>query len=337
MKKELYEKIFIIVFSLNIILSAPYIIVTQIIKDNDNIEEYDDEYILEEDNEEEIDLNEIISNIDMDVYSNIKIEENKNNLSNSNKVSNKTTSNKTKPETKKTTSSNKTTSNKIVSNKTTSNNSSNSTTSKENTVKNPGMSYKGFTNVSSSYFNDALFIGDSRTVGIRDYGTLKNATYFCDVGMSSFNIYNKSISVKGVGKVSFEKLLSKKKFGKVYIMLGINELGYNFNNIITKYKSIVNLVKKYQPDAIIYIEGNLHVSKTRNDKDKVINNNRINRLNSKMSLIANNSNIFYIDINELFDDKDGNLISSYTSDGTHVYAKYYKDWCNWLMKHAVVK
>ena len=38
-----------------------------------------------------------------------------------------------------------------------------------------------FTTVDASYFDDALFIGDSRTVGIAEYGSLKNATYFADV------------------------------------------------------------------------------------------------------------------------------------------------------------
>lgn len=44
-----------------------------------------------------------------------------------------------------------------------------------------------FTQVDLSYFDDALFIGDSRTVGLRDYsvGNLKNATFFCHEGMSA--------------------------------------------------------------------------------------------------------------------------------------------------------
>ena len=33
---------------------------------------------------------------------------------------------------------------------------------------------------SKDYFTDALFIGDSRTVGIAEYGTIKNATYFAN-------------------------------------------------------------------------------------------------------------------------------------------------------------
>ena len=82
-----------------------------------------------------------------------------------------------------------------------------------------------FTTVDASYFDDALFIGDSRTVGIAEYGSLKNATYFADVGLNVYVAQTKAIAVKNVGTVTLPQLLSQKTFGKVYIMLGINELG----------------------------------------------------------------------------------------------------------------
>ena len=154
--------------------------------------------------------------------------------------------------------------------------------------------------------------------------------------MSTYSAFKRTISVKNVGKVTLKELLNKKKFGKVYIMLGINEVGGSANSIASKYGELLNLVRSTQPNAIIYIEGNLHVAKSRNDRDKSINNNRINNLNAKMASYANNKDIIYIDINYLFDDSDGNLKSNMTSDATHVYAKYYKDWCNWLMSHAAL-
>ncbi len=49
-----------------------------------------------------------------------------------------------------------------------------------------------------------------------------------------------------------------------------------------------------------------------------------------LSELADNKKIFYIDINELFGDGKGNLRNELTGDGTHVYAKYYRDWCDWL-------
>ena len=49
----------------------------------------------------------------------------------------------------------------------------------------PSANFTGFVASDYSYFNDALFIGDSRTVGLRDYGSLGNSDFFCDVGLTS--------------------------------------------------------------------------------------------------------------------------------------------------------
>lgn len=336
-KERLYSKIFIIIFCINIFIAAPFITYKYIFNDKDKIVE-------QEAQDEELD--EELFNIDIDE----EVKKEENNISNSNStqsnsnsnssLNTNTTSNKNNSKKSNSNRSSNKQSNK-VSNKTstkTSNKTSNkktTTTTKKNTIKNPKMTYTGFKSVSASYFNDALFIGDSRTVGLRDYGNIKNASYFCNVGMSSFNIYSRKVSVKGLGTVTFSQLLTKKQFKKVYIMLGINEIGSNLKTIANKYASIVKDIRKNQPNAIIYIEANLHVSKKKNDSSKVFTNDRINTLNGYMAALANNQTIFYIDINEYFDDSNGNLTASYTSDGVHPYAKYYKEWTNWIMKHAV--
>lgn len=189
--------------------------------------------------------------------------------------------------------------------------------------------------VEKSYFDDALFIGDSRTVGISEYGNLNNATFFANTGMSVYNVLDKVVSVPRVGKLNLEQLLKSKQFGKVYIMLGINELGYNMDKSIEKYKKLVEYVKNNQSSSIIYIQANLHVTSKKANEDKVFNNTNINKFNTEISKIADNKNIFYIDVNEKFDDENGNLNSEYTSDNIHIYAKYYKEWSNWISQNAV--
>ena len=189
--------------------------------------------------------------------------------------------------------------------------------------------------VGKEYFDDALFIGDSRTVGISEYGDLNNATFFANTGMSVYNVFEKNISVPQVGKLKLEQLLTYKKFGKIYIMLGINELGYNQEKTLKKYKDLLKFVQEKQSNAIIYIEANLHVTAERSNKDKTINNININKINNEISKLADNEKIFFIDVNEKFDDENGNLSSNYTQDNVHIYAKYYKEWSDWLSQNAV--
>ena len=185
-----------------------------------------------------------------------------------------------------------------------------------------------------SYFDNALFICDSRTVGIMEYGNLQNATFFCNTGMSVYNIHDKKVSVNKVGKMTLEELLTHKKFDKIYLMLGINELGYDFNKTVSKYKELVKYIDSKQDNPIIYIEANLHVTKAKSNQDRIINNKNIDRFNKAIKSIADNKRIFYIDINEKFDDNSGNLNSTYTQDKVHIYAKYYKEWGEWLLKNT---
>ena len=189
--------------------------------------------------------------------------------------------------------------------------------------------------VGKEYVDDALFIGDSRTVGISEYGDLNNAIFFANTGMSVYNVFEKNVSVPQVGKLKLEQLLTYKKFGKIYIMLGINELGYNQEKTLKKYKDLLKFVQEKQSNAIIYIEANLHVTAERSNKDKTINNININKINNEISQLADNEKIFFIDVNEKFDDENGNLSSNYTQDNVHIYAKYYKEWSDWLSQNAV--
>lgn len=329
MKKErINSAIFIILIGVMVLGAAPYMIKNHIIK-SESVSSTDGEELGAADDEVELNPEFLVDNS----------EKQENELtpgSTSNKTSNVTSNVASNANNKDSNINSNTTSNMAsnqVSNKTT---TSNSNSGKKNNVNNPGMTYDGFTKVDSSYFADALFIGDSRTVGLRDYGTIKNAAFFCDVGMSSYNISGKRLSVKGIGTVTLDQLLTQNQFGKVYVMLGINEAGYGLNQTANKYAEIIKKIKQTQPNAIIYIQANLHVSKHRNDTDRYVNNDRLNNLNSLMARLANNTNVFYIDINEYFDDSNGNLKAEYTSDGTHPYAKYYAEWTNWIMNHAVV-
>lgn len=188
------------------------------------------------------------------------------------------------------------------------------------------------------YFDDALFIGDSRTVGLYEYGNLQNADYFCSTGMSVYNLFSSSEYVKSIDKnTTLENLLDSSEYGKVYLMLGINELGYSFDKTIEKFSETVNTIRTKQPDAILYVMANLHVTKNRSDSDSIFCNPNIDKLNNSISSLADGKNIFYIDVNELFDDGHGNLDAVYTSDNAHVYAKHYIDWSNWLCTKTIVK
>ncbi len=190
----------------------------------------------------------------------------------------------------------------------------------------------------TSYFNDAAFLGDSRTLGISDYAGLDGADFYCDSGMMIFKLLEEDgVTYQKTGKKeNLSLVLQEKHYGKIYIMLGMNELGYgNTAMYLDKYREVVERIREWQPDAIIYIMANLHVSEAKNNPETEFNNININDKNAAAASLANGTDIFYLDANPLFTDENGFLNAELTFDGVHLYAQHYDVWREFLMEHAV--
>ena len=79
------------------------------------------------------------------------------------------------------------------------------------------------------------------------------------------------------------------------------------------------------------------ISPLKNPKENspIFNNENINRFNEAIRLLADGQTSFYLDINERFDDEDGALSTEYTVDNAHVLGKYYANWVEWILQHAI--
>ncbi len=195
-----------------------------------------------------------------------------------------------------------------------------------------------YTIENTSYFNDAAFLGDSRTLGISDYAGLDGADFYCENGMTIFKILGEEgVTEQRTGKkVNLNQVLREKQYGKIYLMLGMNELGYgNTQMYLEQYREVVEQIRQWQPEAVIYIMANLHVSREKDDLESEFNNININDKNAASATLANGTDIFYLDSNPLFTDEDGFLKEDYTFDGVHLYAQHYEMWRQFLLKHGV--
>ena len=186
-----------------------------------------------------------------------------------------------------------------------------------------------------SYFDDALFIGDSRTVGLYEYGGLGNAEVFAHSGMSIYKVFNEEFELQSGEKVTLETALQTKQFGKIYIMLGINELGYDFDQTVERFKEAVALIRELQPDALIFIQANLHITNAKSEDSELFNNINIDLFNQAVGELADGKSIFYLDVNPLYDDEDGGLSEEFTTDHAHILGKYYVDWVDFILQNAV--
>ena len=194
-----------------------------------------------------------------------------------------------------------------------------------------------FKSINQSYFDDALFIGDSRTICLQAYGGWNNASYYTSQGVSVWKILEEKIAPLSDGTMgTIEQALAEKKFGKIYIMLGVNELATGTpDSFLKQYKLVMDKIMALQPDAVIFVQAIVHVSQEKSDSEKYINNFNINDRNKRLYTLADNKKIFFIDANKVLDDQNGALTKEYTFDGVHLTAKYLPIWKNFLLKHGV--
>lgn len=205
----------------------------------------------------------------------------------------------------------------------------------ENEAGQPAWEYM---TVDETWFDDALFIGDSRTVGMSEYGALTNATFYASTGLTVYKLFTAEIVPVEGGrqKITIEEALQERRFAKIYLMIGINEMGTGtVETFMEKYTEVVAKLQELQPDAIIYLQAIMRVSSERSAKGDYISNEGINLRNEEIAKLADNEKIFYLDVNSVICDEEGGLEKSYTFDGVHLMAKYVSIWKQFLMEHAV--
>ena len=182
------------------------------------------------------------------------------------------------------------------------------------------------------YFDNTLFIGDSRTAGLRQFGYFETADFFATPGLSVYSVPQTEVTVEGYENITLEELLLEKEYDRIYVMLGMNELGYRFPQTVERYRTFIEDLQDQEPCAQLILCANLHVTNIRSNNDKFFNNENIDKINEEIRMLAEDKELVYLDINELFDNEDGELDKEYASDDSHVTVENYIRWCDWIVE-----
>lgn len=182
--------------------------------------------------------------------------------------------------------------------------------------------------IEDEFFQDTIFIGDSRTEGLGQFGGVKDAKFYTYRGLMVNTAIGKDyITLDNKQKGNVLDAAKQSSFSKVYLMFGINELGWeNLDLFIEYYRKIIDGIREIEPDCEIIIQANYPVTKKMDEGDKVYNNTNINKFNERIKKMAEEEGLAYLDLYSFFSDKDGHLSDKATSDGIHLNPSYYKDW-----------
>ena len=193
-----------------------------------------------------------------------------------------------------------------------------------------------FTTVDESYFTDALFIGDSRLQGFGFWSGIP-ATYYCATGFHVYKYETTNVVQTENGKVPIFEAMPYDAFTKVYIKVGLNELGYGTEENFEKtYAELIAKIREYEPRAIIFVHAILPVTAEKSNSDKAHNNANIAVRNAALEQFAKEQKAYFIDAGPALSDEEGNLRPEMTSDGIHLKPEYMKLWRDFLCEHGVV-
>ena len=188
--------------------------------------------------------------------------------------------------------------------------------------------------VDAGWYDDAVFLGDSRLDGFRLYAGPSGATYFTEAGAKALSIQEKNTERLADGsKVPMLKALEGKTFSKVYLNLGMNNLG----EFVEAYADDIDRIRAIQPDCDIYLMTLFPVTAEQEAKGSYVNNRAIDDLNSCIRYLAAQKGTYLLEVDGLLRDGDGNLPSEDSFDGIHLTPDACKLWRSYLDTHTIQK
>ena len=195
-----------------------------------------------------------------------------------------------------------------------------------------------FTQVSEDYLEDALFIGNARCDSLDEWSELSAVTFFTNDSITLYKMLTNAFCETKDGAKTLAQVLQAHSYAKVYIEIGINELGYETPEAwCESYRQLISLIQSNSPDAIIFCCAIMHVSDLQDQKEETINNEAIDARNEALRELADDSSVFYIDINEYVSDENGKLKSEYTTDSLNLTGEYAAFWKQCILEHGIYR
>lgn len=191
--------------------------------------------------------------------------------------------------------------------------------------------------VTDEYFDDIVFMGDSRTDGFRLYSGLDRGIYFCVTGETVASAVGlENWKTDSGEKITMADAVAVTDCGKIYLMLGVNELGWNGTDIFRAHAETLLLrLKADHPETEIVVQSLLPVTAEQDEKGTYVNNARIREYNQIWMELAEAHDVAYVNVAEILTDEAGCLPKDLSYDGVHLNKAGCRLWLDYLRTHSV--
>lgn len=187
-------------------------------------------------------------------------------------------------------------------------------------------------NNNKKFGSNLAFIGNSRTQAFLMYTGLNDVIDYTNVGLMVDTAITKKFITNDEGeKITILEDLENRNIDTVYIMLGINELGWVYSSIFIKnYEELIDKIREVKPDCEIIIQSIIPVTKTKSDNDSIYNNKKISEYNALIKEMSDRKKIKFVNLVPVLADENGNLPENASPDWVHLNKEYCLKWLECL-------
>lgn len=191
-------------------------------------------------------------------------------------------------------------------------------------------------NSSVKFDSSVAFIGDSRTQGFIMYNGLKDIQDYSYISlMVDTAMTKKFVKTSNGDKITLLQDMANKNIKKVYIMLGINELGWSYPQVFkSKYIELIDKIREVKPNCEIYVQSIIPMTKSKSDTDSTFNIKNVEIFNNLIQEVANEKNVIYLDVKSALINENGYLPEEASTDGIHINKKYCEKWLEYLKNNS---
>lgn len=191
--------------------------------------------------------------------------------------------------------------------------------------------------VEDTYFDGAVFLGDSRTEGLSLYSGLKTGHFYTSVGATVESVFSKkNFETQNGEKIPLLDAVAGEDCDKIYVMLGINELGWTKTKTYhDQYAKLIDRLRADHPEAKIVLQSIPPVGDKQEAKKTYVNNERIAVYNGVIKDLAEEKECYFLDVAACLTGGDGLLPRDWNFDGIHLNPKGCKVWLDYLRTHSL--
>jgi hypothetical protein len=186
------------------------------------------------------------------------------------------------------------------------------------------------------YMNRCVFLGDSRTVAMVNYGLINDDAALAQIGISHPSFKNNTFINNAGKEYTLKTYLASHQAPVIYIALGVNGINDpSEEHYKSTFEDLIDNVMDLSPNSNIVLMSIGPVNDNGPYK-KTVQNSWIVKYNDFLLNTAKDKHLFYLDISEILTGSDGQVKSEYNGgDGLHYSSSGCKAIFDYIVEHPV--